>query len=88
MTAIWAQLKNMSLQLNAVQEKLENCSFAVGNNHVTEAPPTTPTPGQLLHHDMTSRRVKRCNFHRFLLLISLPFRTPLFFFSRLPYPSP
>ncbi|CAH3119313.1 unnamed protein product [Porites lobata] len=44
MTAIWAQLKNMSLQLNAVQEKLENCSFGVGNSHVTEAPPTTPTP--------------------------------------------
>ena len=88
MTAIWAQLKNMSLQLNAVQEKLENCSFAVGNSHVTEAPPTTPTPGQLLHHDMTSRRVKTCNFHRLLLLNSLPFRPPLFFFSRLPYPSP
>ena len=54
MTAIWAQLKNMSLQLNAVQEKLDNCSFGVGSSHVTEATPTTPTPGQLLHHDMKS----------------------------------
>lgn len=46
MAAIWSQLKNMSLQLNAFQEKLENCSFGVGSSHVTEAPPTTPTPGQ------------------------------------------
>jgi len=45
LTTLWAQVKNMSEKLNAVQEKLENCSFGAGNGHVTLQTTTTiPTP--------------------------------------------
>ena len=49
LTALWVQVKNMSEKLNAVQEKLENCSFGGGNGHVTlqtttPIPTTSPTP--------------------------------------------
>ena len=51
LTALWAQVKNMSEKLNAVQDKLENCSFGGGNGHATlqtttRAPTTSPTPAK------------------------------------------
>ncbi|KAL9957684.1 hypothetical protein ACROYT_G034608 [Oculina patagonica] len=51
LTDLWAQVKNMSDKLNAVQEKLENCSFGGGNGHMTLQtttliPATTPIPTQ------------------------------------------
>ena len=63
LTALWAQVKNMSQKLNAVQEKLENCSFGGGNGHetlqtATPIPTTSPMltmtptptePGQWRH---------------------------------------
>ena len=42
LTALWAQVKNMSEKLIAVQEKLENCSFGGGNGHETLQTPTEP----------------------------------------------
>jgi len=49
LTALWVQVKNMSEKLNAVQEKLENCSYGGGSGHVTlqtttPIPTTSPTP--------------------------------------------
>ena len=55
LTALWAQVKDMSEKLNAVEEKLENCSFGGRNGHETlqattpipttsPMPTTTPTP--------------------------------------------
>lgn len=59
LTALWAQVKNMSEKLSVVQEKLENCSFGGGTGHgtlqtttpipttspmTTTIPTTTPTP--------------------------------------------
>lgn len=54
LTALWAQVKNMSEKLSAVQEKLENCSLGGGTDYGTlqttpipttsPMPTTTPTP--------------------------------------------
>lgn len=49
LTDLWAQVKNMSEKLNAVQEKLENCSFGGGTGHgtlqtTTLIPTTSPMP--------------------------------------------
>ena len=35
LTSLWAQLKNMTDKLNAIQDKLDNCSFGAGGGHVT-----------------------------------------------------
>lgn len=48
LTALWAQVKNMSEKLSAVQEKLENCSLGGGTGHgtlqTTPIPTTSPMP--------------------------------------------
>jgi len=47
LTALWAQLMNMSNKLNAIQDRLDNCSFSAANGLVTLPPPTTtPVPTQ------------------------------------------
>jgi len=55
LTALWAQLMNMSNKLNAIEDRLDNCSFIAANGLVTLPPPTTtpvptqsttPTPGK------------------------------------------
>jgi len=58
LTTLWAQVKNMSEKLNAVQEKLENCSFGAGNGHVTlqtttTIPTPTPTPTEPVYANCT-----------------------------------
>lgn len=47
LTNLWAHLKNMTEKLDAIQDKLENCTLrsVEANERVTEPIPTTPTPG-------------------------------------------
>lgn len=46
LTNLWAHLKNMTEKLDAIQDKLENCTLrsVEANERVTEPIPTTPTP--------------------------------------------